>query len=156
MKFFDQLIFAFRSLILNIKLAFGIISDDELFVEKVEFKEGEIIDEMGMVWFLSMNPETNTIQVLQNQSVIFHPMFLSQYGTLITRFDILPQWSTTGGKLTTSDNGKMACFTSNELGSYRVDILIDADLSISEKALLTSITVDVIEAQHVLSPSDDE
>lgn len=149
MKFFDQLIFAFRTFVLNARLAFGFITDDELFVERVEINEGEVIDEIGMVWLVKKNPESNTIQILQNQSIIFHPLFLSQYGTKVKRFDILPQWSATGGQLSVSDNAKMACFTSSDLGSYRLDILIDADLSAGEKALLTSIIVEVIEAQYV-------
>jgi hypothetical protein len=151
MKFFEQLIFAFRSFTLNTMLAFGFINYKDLFVEKVEINDGEVFDEMGtvwLVWLVEKDTETNTVQILQNQSVIFHPVFLSQYGTLVKRFDMLPQWSATGGQLITSDNAKMGCFTCDELGSYRIDILVDADLTVGKKALLTSINVEVVKAQN--------
>ncbi len=136
MKVINYFIDQFKLFILNVQYVLGFKTSTLVSELELQLK---ITDNQGL--FIDV---PNEHIIFESQSLIITPKFLNEYGIKVNHLDIPPQWSATGGRLVTSDDSLIAYFDCKVQGVYRIDILIDADLTPNQKPLLKSIEVEVL------------
>lgn len=122
------------------------------FKHKFLYTDDEVVSiEFDSVYNLITNFEifidNADLAISHKDAIRISPLFLNKNKESLRNIDGVPEWSLNDdsfGSLTVSDDGFSAVFVPfSKTGLVRIDVLIDSDVSVKEKAVMNSLTIHI-------------
>jgi hypothetical protein len=112
---------------------------------RASFSKLIIVQQFGIMFPVKQSSLQDGLCLEVGESLIIEPKFFDKDGYITTSIDGAPNWNCRFNnedfKLTLSIDGASASFTPTAPGEYRIELLVDSDITQSEEALLGCLNI---------------
>lgn len=121
------------------------ISKNDRPATKAVFNKLTVVQQFGLIFPIKQSVIADGIKLEVGETLIIEPKFFDKDGYVTTSIDGAPVWNcrldNEDYKLSISLDGTTASLTPTVAGEYRVELLVDSDITQSEEALLGCLNI---------------